>query len=564
MPAPSPNLDRWRRGHTWFRHNALELLACLDADERLPRAAYETFRRSLNAHSACEERTIFSRLAPLARAHLCEEHAAMALPAGCTTGEDRAVIRGVLKHLLPHLEEEEAAVAVAYSELPPLASPEFPMLADVLRAAPEYTDVAPGASLRALGLSVMREPEPDVKVLRTLAIARAFFDGELDLGEEFDHSESAEGVCDSETHASSGIILAVDSDVPSAPARPAWLAEVDPRQMKGGKSIRSVLHGVAHAESYAIDLSWDILVRFGWSPQSWGLPAAAAAVGPRRLRLPDAFFADWVRVAAEEALHFSRWRDRLVGLGSRYGAESGHAMLWQSVEETAGDLGARLAIVHCVHEARGLDTAVSLRAKLEAVKDAPSLRILEANHADEITHVAAGVRWLTWLVGGASGVAGDAGVAGPGRAGVAVVADTTSGGAIAAAMTGMSVADDAAVTDSNGKSIESTTAPPIAALAVLGTTATSSSTAGTTTEGHPIYPPTNPVTGPRIDLAVSGPESDRATGPVIAAFHTLVRANFRGRLLPPFNEKSRRLAGMTPLWWEPLSVARSRDDVPAV
>ena len=45
----------------------------------------------------------------------------MALPAGCTTGEDRAVIRGVLKHLLPHLEEEEAAVAVAYSELPPLA-----------------------------------------------------------------------------------------------------------------------------------------------------------------------------------------------------------------------------------------------------------------------------------------------------------------------------------------------------------------------------------------------------------------------------------------------------------
>jgi uncharacterized ferritin-like protein (DUF455 family) len=61
-----------------------------------------------------------------------------------------------------------------------------------------------------------------------------------------------------------------------------------------------------------------------------------------------------LRVAGEEARHFTTWRDRLVELGSHYGAIPVHEALWGSAFDTRNDLYARLAIVHMVHEARGL------------------------------------------------------------------------------------------------------------------------------------------------------------------------------------------------------------------
>jgi len=42
-------------------------------------------------------------------------------------------------------------------------------------------------------------------------------------------------------------------------------------------------------------------------------------------------------------------------MGSYYGALTVHAGLWDSARETFDSLLARLAIIHLVHEARGLD-----------------------------------------------------------------------------------------------------------------------------------------------------------------------------------------------------------------
>ena len=100
-----------------------------------------------------------------------------------------------------------------------------------------------------------------------------------------------------------------------------------PKLGKGGtpESRIAILHSLAHIESWAIDLSWDVIARFG-----------AAR------RMPKAFFDDFVEVAADEARHFSRLAARLKALGSHYGALSAHDGLWNSAAETSGSLGARL------------------------------------------------------------------------------------------------------------------------------------------------------------------------------------------------------------------------------
>lgn len=85
--------------------------------------------------------------------------------------------------------------------------------------------------------------------------------------------------------------------------------------------------------------SWDIIARYG----------------PAHPFLPMAFYSDFVKVALDESKHFSLLSARLDQMGSHYGALSVHAGLWDSAWETRSSVLARLAIIHLVHEARGLD-----------------------------------------------------------------------------------------------------------------------------------------------------------------------------------------------------------------
>lgn len=71
--------------------------------------------------------------------------------------------------------------------------------------------------------------------------------------------------------------------------------------------------------------------------------------------MPLEFYDDFVRIAAEEAAHFQSWARRLEELGSYYGELPCHDGLWADAHSTRDDLLARLALVHMVHEARGLD-----------------------------------------------------------------------------------------------------------------------------------------------------------------------------------------------------------------
>ena len=59
---------------------------------------------------------------------------------------------------------------------------------------------------------------------------------------------------------------------------------------------QAILHSLAHIESWAVDLAWDAVARFG---------------GDRAYRLPRAFFDDFVEVAADECRHFALLSARL-------------------------------------------------------------------------------------------------------------------------------------------------------------------------------------------------------------------------------------------------------------
>lgn len=66
-----------------------------------------------------------------------------------------------------------------------------------------------------------------------------------------------------------------------------------------------------------------------------------------------------------------------MAVGSHYGALPAHDGLWESAQTTAHSLPARLAVEHCVHEARGLDVLPSTVHKFRSNGDAESAALLE-------------------------------------------------------------------------------------------------------------------------------------------------------------------------------------------
>jgi uncharacterized ferritin-like protein (DUF455 family) len=171
---------------------------------------------------------------------------------------------------------------------------------------------------------------------------------------------------------------------PPRPARPGRPQLLPPREMPkraygGDKGRIGLLHALAHIELNAIDLAWDIVTRF---------PGDA---------MPQGFYDDWVQVALDEAVHFEMLAGLLAQLGAAYGDLAAHDGLWQAAEKTADDLAARLVVVPMTLEARGLDTTPATIVKLTANGDTITPPALQVILEDEITHVAAGLRWFNHL-----------------------------------------------------------------------------------------------------------------------------------------------------------------------
>ncbi|KWU46559.1 DUF455-domain-containing protein [Rhodotorula sp. JG-1b] len=166
------------------------------------------------------------------------------------------------------------------------------------------------------------------------------------------------------------------------------------RPLGKGGSVQTrirMLHALANIELWAIDLAVDHVARF----YDWRLGALDGQGAGKRIGWT--FVADFLKVAEDEAKHFTLLSERLEALGCKYGDLSVHNGLWESALQTSHSLFSRLAIIALVHEARGLDSNPMQIRRCRAAGDEETARVLEIIHADEITHVAAGHRHFTAL-----------------------------------------------------------------------------------------------------------------------------------------------------------------------
>jgi uncharacterized ferritin-like protein (DUF455 family) len=151
------------------------------------------------------------------------------------------------------------------------------------------------------------------------------------------------------------------------------------------QSRLAILHSLVHIEACAVDLAWDIIARFGQHKEYKDF-------------LPEAFYVDFLKVAADEARHYAALKKRLVELGGRYGDLPVHDGLWDSATRTKESLEARLAVEHATHEARGLDVLPGTIEKFAGNGDEKTAALLQGQILpEEIHHCAAGVRWITFL-----------------------------------------------------------------------------------------------------------------------------------------------------------------------
>lgn len=178
---------------------------------------------------------------------------------------------------------------------------------------------------------------------------------------------------DSQTH------IPEPPGVPGRPERPRLVAHTSlkPPSLRTPEGIAALVHSIAHIEFNAINLALDVCWRFSG--------------------MPDAFYRDWLRIAQEEATHFTLLREHLLRLGFDYGDFDAHNALWDMAERTKHDLLARIALVPRTLEARGLDASPAVKRKLVGAGDKHAGEILDVILHDEIGHVLAGNRWYRFL-----------------------------------------------------------------------------------------------------------------------------------------------------------------------
>lgn len=213
--------------------------------------------------------------------------------------------------------------------------------------------------LRQSALNWLTASDPLRKTNGVLYLQQAFLAGELTL----------------DTNAT----LNHRDPIPGRPIKPELVSplSVQKRSMRTIEGRAALIHALAHIEFNAINLALDAVWRFA--------------------RMPAQYYADWLKVAAEEAYHFSLLNQHLQSMGYQYGSFPGHNSLWEMVERTQEDVLARMALVPRTMEARGLDASPALRSKLAQAGDTAAAEILDIILRDEIGHVAIGNHWYNWL-----------------------------------------------------------------------------------------------------------------------------------------------------------------------
>jgi uncharacterized ferritin-like protein (DUF455 family) len=217
--------------------------------------------------------------------------------------------------------------------------------------------------LRRRALDALLISDPRAKAVAT----RALFE---------DMQDAPDGALD----ADAALVVPPGASLPGRPDRPEL---VPPQLVTRRRSLNTdagranMIHALCHIEFNAINLALDAAWRFAG--------------------MPPAFYRDWLRVAGEEAYHFTLLADHMGTLGFCYGDFPAHNSLWEMCDRTAGDVTARMALVPRTLEARGLDASPAVRMRLSGAGDEAAAAIIDIILRDEVGHVAIGNHWYRWL-----------------------------------------------------------------------------------------------------------------------------------------------------------------------
>lgn len=167
--------------------------------------------------------------------------------------------------------------------------------------------------------------------------------------------------------------------LPGRPQKPSLVPplQVPRRKMDTVEGRASLMHSLAHIEFNAINLALDAIWRFS--------------------EMPAQYYEDWLKVAKEEAYHFSLVENYMESYGYHYGDFEAHNSLWEMVERTTDSILARMALVPRTMEARGLDAVPMIRERFKQIKESGAVQILDIILRDEIGHVAIGNHWFNYL-----------------------------------------------------------------------------------------------------------------------------------------------------------------------
>ncbi|MDO4433749.1 MAG: ferritin-like domain-containing protein [Alysiella sp.] len=221
--------------------------------------------------------------------------------------------------------------------------------------------------LADLLLQALCETQPTLKADQTRQLHYAWLSGSLNI--------KGFGI----TNKSQPQPQVPDIHIAGRPNQPKLVAphQVQQRKLGTNKGYAAMLHAICHIEFNAINLALDAAHRFR--------------------TLPLQFTGDWLRVAAEEAEHFTLMRQRLQAHGYDYGDFPAHGNLWDMAYKTAFDPLLRMALVPRVLEARGLDVTPAIKEKVQQRGDTTTCEVLDIIYRDEVGHVQIGTHWYTYL-----------------------------------------------------------------------------------------------------------------------------------------------------------------------
>ena len=213
-------------------------------------------------------------------------------------------------------------------------------------------------TLFSQALACLLIDDPAQKVAATMSLQKRWLAGELKLDTTVDITPLP---------------------VPGRPLKPELVdpKDVPRRNFSSLKGRLTLVHAIAHIEFNAINLALDAVYRFQ--------------------QMPEQYYSDWCRVAAEEALHYTMLSDYLASHGVSYGDFPAHNGLWEMAVKTDFDVLVRMALVPRVLEARGLDVTPGMIKKLRPTGDTALIKCLEKIFDDEIGHVKIGTHWYKSL-----------------------------------------------------------------------------------------------------------------------------------------------------------------------